>query len=111
MYTAVGSEKRHAVWRQAADGGSRPEKPFDAVGFTSYTVIAPDGRSVRYVGYMHDHWRLFRVALDSPSVTKRFVEEEATFAATCGHRYGTRWSWRWNFRNSWIAFSASASFV
>jgi serine/threonine-protein kinase len=78
VYTALGSEKRYAVWRQSADGGSPPEKLFDALGFTSASVIAPDGRSVLYVGYANNNWRYFRVALDSPSVAKQFVETPTT---------------------------------
>jgi serine/threonine-protein kinase len=81
VYTALGSEKRYAVWRQAADGGSRAEKLFDALGFTSQSAIAPDGRSVLYAGYVDNHWRLFRVALDSPSVAKQFIEDETTNSA------------------------------
>jgi hypothetical protein len=76
VYTALSSENRYAVWRQAADGASRAQKLFDAPGFTSQSVVAPDGRSVLFVGYMSNHWRLFRVALDSPSVIKQFVEDE-----------------------------------
>ena len=76
VYTALGSEKRYAVWRQAADGGSRAEKLFDALGFTIQSVVAPDGRSVLYIGYVNNGWRLFRVALDSPTVAKPFVESE-----------------------------------
>jgi Tol biopolymer transport system component len=74
VYTAMGSEKRYAVWKQDADGGSPAEKLFDALAFTPSSVIAPDGRSVLYVGYSNNWWRLFRVALDSPGVAKPFVE-------------------------------------
>lgn len=74
VYTALGSDKRYAIWRQNADGGSPPEKLFDALGFTLESVIAPDGRSVLYVGYANNDWRLFRVALDSPTVARQFVD-------------------------------------
>jgi eukaryotic-like serine/threonine-protein kinase len=74
VYSALGSEKRYAVWRQNADGGSPPEKLFDALGFTSESVVARDGRSVVYVGYANNDWRLFRVALDSPTVARQFVD-------------------------------------
>jgi serine/threonine-protein kinase len=78
VYVALGSEKRFAVWRQAADGGSPPEKLFDALSFTVQSVAAPDGRSVLYTGYARNGWRLFRVALDSPTVATQFVESEVT---------------------------------
>ena len=78
VYTALGSEKRYAVWRQAADGGSPPSKLFDALSFTMQTVVAPDGRSVIYTGYANNGWRIFRVALDSPTVARPFVESEVT---------------------------------
>jgi len=74
VYTALGSEKRYAVWKQDADGGSPAQKLFDALAFTSASVVAPDGRSVLYVGYSNNWWRLFRVALDSPGVAKPFIE-------------------------------------
>ena len=74
VYTALGTTKRYAVWRQNADGGSPAEKLFDALGFTLQSVIAPDGRSVVYVGYADNDWQLFRVALDSPTVARRYVE-------------------------------------
>jgi serine/threonine-protein kinase len=73
VYTALGSEKRYAIWRQNADGGSPPEKLFDALGFTLQSTVAPDGRSVLYVGYADNDWQVFRVALDSPKVASRFV--------------------------------------
>ena len=76
VYTAISSEKRYAVWRQAADGGSPAQKLFDAGGITIQSVVAPDGRSVLYVGSTNNRWHLFRVALDSPSVDKQFVENE-----------------------------------
>ena len=78
VYTAISSEKRYAVWRQAADGGSPAQKLFDAPGITIQSVVAPDGRSVLYVASANNHWHLFRVALDSPSVAKLFVENEST---------------------------------
>ncbi|MFL5619845.1 MAG: protein kinase domain-containing protein [Gemmatimonadaceae bacterium] len=74
VYTALSNEKRYAVWRQNADGGSPAEKLFDALGFTIQSVVAPDGRSVLYVGYANNNWRLFRVALDSPTVATQVVE-------------------------------------
>jgi serine/threonine-protein kinase len=76
VYTALRSENRFAVWRQAADGASPAQKLFDTPFFTSHSVVAPDGRSVVYVGYENNHWRLFRVALDSPTVATQFVEDE-----------------------------------
>jgi len=76
VYAALGSEKRYAVWRQNADGGSPPEKLFDALGFTIQTVTAPDGRSVMYIGYANNTWRLFRVALDSPTVARQLLDNE-----------------------------------
>ena len=80
VYTALGSEKRYAVWRQSADGGSPPEKLFDALTFTVQTVVAPDGRSVLYTGYANNGWRLFRVALDSPAVARQLMEGDVTTA-------------------------------
>jgi serine/threonine protein kinase/Tol biopolymer transport system component len=76
VYTALGSEKRYAIWRQSADGGSPPEKLFDALGFTIESVSAPDGRSVIYVGYKDNTWRLFAVALDSPTVARQLMDNE-----------------------------------
>lgn len=73
VYTALGTEKRYAIWSQHADGGSPPQKLFDALAFTIASVVAPDGRSVLYVGYTGNEWRLFRVALDSPTVVKQFI--------------------------------------
>ena len=74
IYTALGTEKRSAIWRQNADGGSPAVKLFDALGLTIQSVVAPDGRSVIYVGYANNDWQLFRVALDSPTVARRLVE-------------------------------------
>ena len=74
VYTALSSAKRYAVWRQNADGGTPAEKLFDAMGFTIQSVVAPDGRSVLYIGYADNDWQLFRVALDSPAVATRFLE-------------------------------------
>ena len=81
VYLALGTEKRYAIWKQDADGGSPPEKLFDALAFTPSSVVAPDGRSVLYVGYSNNYWRLFRVALDSPGVAKPLVEGEVTTRA------------------------------
>jgi serine/threonine-protein kinase len=74
VYAALGGEKRYSIWRQSADGGSPPERLFDALGFTIESVVAPDGRSVLYTGYADNDWQLFRVALDSPKVATRLVE-------------------------------------
>lgn len=81
VYTALGTEKRYAVWTQNADGGSRAQKLFDALAFTAASSVARDGRSVLYVGYANNSWRLFRVALDSPAVAKQFVEDEVATRA------------------------------
>lgn len=78
VYTALSSEKRYAVWRQAADGGSPAQKLFDTGGITVQSVVAPDGRSVLYVGSTNNRWHIFRVALDSPLVVRQFVENETT---------------------------------
>jgi dipeptidyl aminopeptidase/acylaminoacyl peptidase len=77
VYTALGNEKRYAIWKQNADGGSPAEKLFDALAFTGASVIARDGKSILYTGYADNDWRLFRVALDSPKVAKQFVEGDA----------------------------------
>jgi len=74
VYTALSTEKRYAVWRQNADGGTPAEKLFDAMGFTLQSVVAPDGRSVIYDGYANNDWLLFRVALDSPTVARQVVD-------------------------------------
>jgi Tol biopolymer transport system component len=74
VFTALGNEKRYAIWKQNADGGSPAEKLFDALAFTVGSAIARDGRSILYVGYADNNWRLFRVALDSPNVAKQFIE-------------------------------------
>jgi len=76
VYTALGKEKRYAIWMQNADGGSPAQKLFDALAFTSVSVAARDGRSILYIGYSNNSWRLFRAALDSPVVAKQFVESE-----------------------------------
>ncbi len=78
VYTALSSEKRYAIWRQNADGGSPAEKLFDALAFTAASTVAPDGRSVLYVGYASNWWRLFRVALDSPALATRFVDHQVS---------------------------------
>ena len=74
VYVALGNEKRYAVWLQNADGGSPATKLFDATAFTAEAGIARDGKSVLYIGYANNAWRVFRVALDSPSVSPRYVE-------------------------------------
>jgi Tol biopolymer transport system component len=74
VFTALGNEKRYAIWKQNADGGSPAEKLFDALAFTVASVIARDGRSILYIGYADNDWRLVRVALDSPKVARRFIE-------------------------------------
>ena len=78
VYTALGNEKRYAIWKQNADGGSPAQKLFDALAFTSASSVAHDGRSVLYVGYSNNWWRLFRVALDSPGIAKPFVESQVS---------------------------------
>jgi serine/threonine-protein kinase len=78
VYTALGNEKRYAIWKQNADGGSPAQKLFDALAFTVASSVARDGRSVLYVGYSDNAWRLFRVALDSPGVAKPFAESEVS---------------------------------
>jgi Tol biopolymer transport system component len=78
VYTALSSEKRYAVWRQVADGGSPAQKLFDTGGITVQSVVAPDSRSVLYVRSTNNRWHIFRVALDSPSVARLFVENEST---------------------------------
>ena len=90
IYTALGNEKRYAIWKQNADGGSPAQKLFDALAFTAASVIAPDGRSVLYVGYSNNLWRLFRVALDSPAVAKPFVEGQV---ATRGPSFSHDGKW------------------
>jgi serine/threonine-protein kinase len=74
VYAALGSEKRYAIWRQSADGGSAAEKLVEALGFTRISQVARDGRSVLYAAYTNNDWRLARVALDSPTVIKPFVQ-------------------------------------
>ncbi len=74
VYVALGEKKRFAIWSQNADGGTPARKLFDALVFTVQASVARDGKSVLYIGYADNAWRVFRVALDSPSVTKRFVE-------------------------------------
>jgi serine/threonine-protein kinase len=74
VYTAIGGEKRYAIWRQNADGASPPEKLLDARGFTLQSVVAPDGRSVLYTGFVTNSWNLFRVALDSPTVATKYLD-------------------------------------
>jgi dipeptidyl aminopeptidase/acylaminoacyl peptidase len=81
VYAALGTEKRYAIWSQHADGGSPPQKLFDALGFTIASVVAPDGQSVIYTGYTRNAWRLFRVALDSPTVAKEFMTGEVDIRA------------------------------
>ena len=78
VYTALGNEKRYAIWKQNADGGSPAQKLFDALAFTVASSVARDGRSVLYVGYSDNAWRIFRVALDSPGVAKQFAESEVS---------------------------------
>jgi Tol biopolymer transport system component len=78
VYTALGDEKRYAIWKQNADGGSPAQKLFDALAFTSASSVSHDGRSVLYVGYSNNWWRLFRVALDSPKIAKPFVETQVS---------------------------------
>ena len=78
VYTALGNEKRYAIWKQNADGGSPAQKLFDALAFTSASSVSHDGRSVLYVGYSNNWWRLFRVALDSPGIAKPFVESQVS---------------------------------
>jgi dipeptidyl aminopeptidase/acylaminoacyl peptidase len=76
IYTALSNDKRYAVWLQNADGGSPAEKLFDALAFTQASEIAPDGKSVLYVGYSRNAWRLFRVALDSANAAREFIDAQ-----------------------------------
>jgi serine/threonine protein kinase/Tol biopolymer transport system component len=77
VYVALGDKKRFAIWIQNADGGTPARKLFDALAFTASVAISPDSKSVLYIGYADNEWHLFRVALDSPSVSPRFLEGAA----------------------------------
>jgi Tol biopolymer transport system component len=81
VYTALGTEKRYAVWKQNADGGSPAQKLFGALAFTAGSAISRDGKSVLYVGYFNNMWLVFRVPLDSPTVAKQFTDVEVATRA------------------------------
>ena len=81
VYAALGNENRYAIWSQHADGGAPAQKLFDALAFTTASALSRDGRSVLYVGYMKNEWRLFRVALDSPTVAKEFITGQVDIRA------------------------------
>lgn len=75
IYAALGGTKRYALWMQNADGGTPAKKLFDATPFVAEAGVSRDGKAVMYIGYSSNAWHVFRVALDSPSVTRNFVDE------------------------------------
>ena len=75
VYAALG-DKGFTVWSQNADGGSPADKLFDIKEWAPGVIISPDGRSAIYVGVAINAWQLFRVALDSPSVARRYLTVE-----------------------------------
>jgi Tol biopolymer transport system component len=67
VYVGLGGKSRFAIWSQAADGGSPPQKITDALALTLAVNISPDGKSLVYVAFNNNSWDLFRAPLDSSS--------------------------------------------
>jgi eukaryotic-like serine/threonine-protein kinase len=79
VYVGLGDKGRFAIWTQAADGGSPPEKLFDTRAFTVGVTVSPDGHSILYSTYNDNSWDIFRVRTDSarvalPYLTSRYNE-------------------------------------
>ena len=72
FFIGLGDKQRFAVWSQQADGGSPAEKVVDT-NLNGGVAIAPDGRSLLYVGYDNNSWSLFRAQLDSPPVVTPYL--------------------------------------
>jgi Tol biopolymer transport system component len=85
FFIGVGGEHGFAVWSQKTDGGSAAEKIIDTEGPAPTVSVAPDGKSLVYVGYTANSWNIFRVPLDStvrsrPYLSGLYNETSATFS-------------------------------
>ena len=85
VYVGLGDKERFAIWSQAADGGSPPEKLVDTNALTRSVIVAPDGKSLITGAYSDNSWNLFRVPLDSthaekPYMTNAFNENGPRFS-------------------------------
>jgi serine/threonine-protein kinase len=84
-FVGAGGEHGFAVWSQKADGGSAAQKIVDTEGPAPTVSVAPDGKSLVYVGYTDNSWNVFRVPLDStaksrPYLNGSFNETAAVFS-------------------------------
>jgi Tol biopolymer transport system component len=73
FFIGVGGEHGFAVWSQKADGGSPAEKVIEAEGPSPNVSVAPDGKSLIYVGYTENSWNVFRVPLDSAAHSRPYL--------------------------------------
>jgi Tol biopolymer transport system component len=73
FFTGVSGEHGFAVWSQSTDGGSQAEKIIDTEGPAPTVSVAPDGKSLVYVGYSENSWRVFRVPLDSVAKSRLYL--------------------------------------
>jgi serine/threonine-protein kinase len=85
FFIGVGGEHGFAVWSQKTDGGSPAQKIIDTEGPAPSVSVAPDGKSLVYVGYSENSWNIFRVPLDSaarsrPYLNTTFNESSAVFS-------------------------------
>jgi serine/threonine-protein kinase len=72
VYTAA-NDSGSAIWRQLAAGGTAPERlaelPYPVVD----AVLSPDGKALLATALPHDDWNTFRIALDSPAVSRAYL--------------------------------------
>ena len=73
VYVGLAQREGSSIWSQAADGGSPPEKLFDARAIARGVTVSPDGRSILYVAISNNSWDIFRVPLDSPRVARPYL--------------------------------------
>jgi Tol biopolymer transport system component len=74
-FVGLGDTERFALWSQAANGGSPPEKVADARGLVTQVMVAPDGRSMLYTTYNENSWDIYRVQLDSPGIAIPYLTD------------------------------------
>ncbi|HUQ48182.1 MAG TPA: protein kinase [Gemmatimonadaceae bacterium] len=80
FFVGVGGEHGFAIWSQNTDGGSVAEKVIDTEGPAPTVSVAPDGKSLVYVAYAENAWRVFRVPLDSAVKSRPYLS--STFNQT-----------------------------
>lgn len=76
IYSAGGFEARAAIWRQAVDAASPPERVIELSRLTPVVSMSPD-RHWLALGSLNETWDVMRAALDSPRTLQPFSATRA----------------------------------